>query len=130
MDLTSTSLETITLNEQNNYRLIETGKIKDYFNQQIQYQKTLTNKLSKYFTCLDYADRILTVFLTVFSGTNIFAHVRGRKELLGLITSVFSLISCVNSRVVKKLYQETRIRKKKHNRLLYLAKNKPDCVEI
>ena len=51
MDLTSTSLETITLNEQNNYRLIETGKIKDYFNQQIQYQKTLTNKLSKYFTC-------------------------------------------------------------------------------
>ena len=30
----------------------------------------------------------------------------------------------------KKLQQETKIRKKKHNRLLYLAKNKPDCVEL
>ena len=33
MDLSNlpTNLETITLNEQTNYRLIEIGKIKDYF---------------------------------------------------------------------------------------------------
>ena len=30
----------------------------------------------------------------------------------------------------KKLQQETKIRKKKHNRLLHLAKNKLDCVEM
>ena len=35
MDLSSlpTNLETTTLNEQTNYRLMEIGKIKDYFNQ-------------------------------------------------------------------------------------------------
>ena len=33
------SLETITLNEQGNYRLMEIGKVKDYFNQEIQYQQ-------------------------------------------------------------------------------------------
>ena len=102
------------------------GKIKDYFNQEIQYQQSLTGKLSKYLTCLDYTDKILTVFLTVFSGTNIFAHVKGRKQLLGLITSAFSLISCLSSGVAKKLHQETKIREKKHN----LAKNKLDCVEM
>ena len=106
------------------------GKIKDYFSQEIQYQQSLTGKLSKYLTCLDYTDKILTVFLTVFSGTNIFAHVKGRKQLLGLITSAFSLISCLSSGVAKKLHQETKIREKKHNRLLYLAKNKLDCVEM
>ena len=46
MDLTSTNLETITLNEQTNYRLMEIGKIKDYFNQEIKYQQVLTSKLS------------------------------------------------------------------------------------
>ena len=31
------SFETITLNEQTNYRLVEVGKIKDYFDQEMQY---------------------------------------------------------------------------------------------
>ena len=109
---------------------MEIGKIKDYFNQEIQYQQSLTSKLGKYLTCLGYRDKTLTVFLTVFSEINIFAHVKGRKQLLGLITSVFSLISCLSSGIIKKLHQETKIRKKKHNRLLYLAKNKLDCVEM
>ena len=32
--------------------------------------------------------------------------------------------------IVIKLNEETKLRKKKHNRLLYLAKNKLDCVEL
>ena len=130
MDLTSISLETITPEQQTNYKLIEIGKIKDYFNHEIQYQQSLTNKLSKYLTCFDYTDKILTVFLTVFSGINIFAHVKGRKQLLGLITSVFLLESVLSSGIIKKLHQETKLRKKKHNRLLYIAKHKLDCVEM
>ena len=58
------------------------------------------------------------------------SHVKTDEQLLGLITSVFSLLSCLSFGVIKKLYQETRIRKKKHNKLLYLAKNKLDCVEM
>ena len=37
---------------------------------------------------------------------------------------------CLRSGVVKKLQQETKTRKKKHNKLLYLAKNKLDCVNM
>ena len=107
----SKSLETITLNEQTNYRLMEIGKIKDYFDQKIK-DKPFLNKLSKYITCLDYTDKILTVFLTVFSGKNIFTHVRTKKRLLGLITSVFSVLFCLSTGAVKKLFQETKTRKK------------------
>ena len=129
-NLECNSIETISLNEQTNYRLIEIGKIKDYFNQEIQYQQFRTSKLSKYLTGFDYADKIFTVFLNTFSGTNIFTHVKREKQLLGLITSVFSLLFCLSSGFVKKLQQETKLRKKNHNKLLYLAKNKLDCVEM
>ena len=56
------SLEAIKLEDQCNYRLIEIGKIKDYFNSEIQYQQSLTNKLSKCLTIFDYINTILTVF--------------------------------------------------------------------
>ena len=127
---TPTNLETITLDEQINYRLIEISKIKDYFNEEIQYQQSLTNKLSKYLTVLDYIFEILTVFLTVFSSTNIFTHVKSNKQLLGLISFVFSLIGSLFFGIVIKLKEETKLRKKKHNRLLYLTKNKLECIEM
>ena len=37
---------------------------------------------------------------------------------------------CLSSGVVKKLQQETKAKIKKNNRLLYLTKNKLDCVEM
>ena len=68
------NLETISLNKQTNYRLIEIGEIKDYFDQEIKDQELLIRKLSKYITRFDYTEKILTVFLTVSNGTNIYAH--------------------------------------------------------
>ena len=129
-NLECNSIEAISLNEQRNYRLMEIGKIKDYLEQEIKYQQLLTSQLSKYLTGFDHAEKILTVFSTFFSGANIFAHVIGEKRLLGLITFVFSLLFCLSSGVVKKLQQETKTRKKKQNKLLYLAKNKVDSVEM
>ena len=106
---------------------MEIGKIKDDLDQEIKHQQLLASKLSKYLTGFDYADKLLAVFLTVFSGTNIFAHVKGEKELLGLISSILFNLS---SGAANKLQQETKTRKKKHNKLLYMPKNKLDCVEM
>ena len=71
-------METINIEDQSNYRLCEISQMKNYFNEQIQYQQFLTNKLSKYLTVFDYANKILTVVLTVFSGTNIFSNVNNK----------------------------------------------------
>ena len=79
MNLSSASLET-KLEDQSNYRLSEISKIKYCFNEEIEYQQFLTNKLSKTLTILDYSNKVLTVVLTVFSGTKIFAHVKGHKN--------------------------------------------------
>ena len=72
---------------------------------------------------------MLTVFLTVFSGTNIFSNVNN-KQFLGLITSVFFLSLSLSFGIIIKLQQETKLRKEKHNKLLYLAKNKLDFIEL
>ena len=90
------------LEDQSNYRLSEVSKIKDYFNEEIQYQQFLTNKLSKYLTIFDYSNQILTAVLPVFSETNIFSSVNN-KQLLGLITSVFSLLFSLSLGIIIKL---------------------------
>ena len=100
------------LEDQSNYRLNEISKIKDYFNEEVQYQQFLTNKLSKYLTVLDYSNKILTIVLTVFSGTNIFSNVKN-EQLLGLITSVFFLSFSLSFGIIIKLQQEKKLRKKK-----------------
>ena len=41
-------MEKTNLEDQSNYRLNEISKIKDYFNNEIQHQQSLTNKLNKY----------------------------------------------------------------------------------
>ena len=62
-------METINLEfkelieDQSNYRLSEISQIKNYFSEEIQYQQSLTNKLSKYLTVFDYSNKVLTVVL-------------------------------------------------------------------
>ena len=77
-----TSLETIKLEDQSSYRLNDISKVKDYFNEEIEYQQSLTNKLNKYLIILDILSKILTVFLTVFSSTNIFAHTKKKIKII------------------------------------------------
>ena len=74
-----TNLETITLNEQTNCRLNEINRIKDYFECEIKEQEVIIKKLSKYITDFDYIDKVLTVLLTIFSGLNIFSHIKTKK---------------------------------------------------
>ena len=47
-------MEKINLEDQSNYRLSEISKIKDCLNNEIQYQQSLANKLSKYLMYLMY----------------------------------------------------------------------------
>ena len=122
-------LSTISLNEQTNFRLNEVNKIKDYFESEIKERGALIKKLSKYITCFDYCDKILIVFFAIFSGVSIFSHLKIKKHT-GLISSVLILICSLSTGIIKKLLYETKKRSKKHNKILYLSKNKLDCIEM
>ena len=93
------------LEDQSNYRLSKISQIKKSFNDEIQYKQSLTNKLSKYLTVFDYSNKILNAVLTVFSGTNFFSNANN-IQLLGLITSVFSLSFSLSFGIIIKLQHE------------------------
>ena len=110
-----TNLNTISLNEQINYRLSEISKIKDYFESEIKERELVIKKLSKYITGFDYADKILIISWTIFSNVSIFSRLKIKKHT-GLISSVFTLSISLITAIIKKLY-ETKKRKKKHNKV-------------
>ena len=111
-----TNLETITLYQQTNCTLNEINKTKNYFECEMKEQKVIIKKLSKYITCFDYTDKILSVCLTILSGVNIFPHIKAKKHT-GLISSVFSLFLYLSVRIIKKLLYETK--KERKNTIKY-----------
>ena len=117
------------MTEQTNFRLNEINKIEDYFQSEIKDREALIKKLNKYITGFDYTDKILIVLSTTFSGVSIFSHLKLKKHA-GLISSVLILGFSLTTAVIKKLLYETKKKKKKHNKILYLGKNKLDCIEM
>ena len=47
-----------------------------------------------------------------------------------MITSISSLIFCLIVGIIKQLLHETNKIKKKRNKIIYLGKNKLDCIEM
>ena len=97
------------LEDQSNYRLCEISQIKNYFNEEIQNQQYLTNKVNKYWTLFDYSNKILTIVLTAFSGTNIFSNVNN-KQLLGSNDFYIFLVISLSLGKIIKLQQEAQLR--------------------
>ena len=50
--------EYLKMNTANKYRLDETNKIRDYFNNEIKERKDIIKKLNKYLVSFDYLDKI------------------------------------------------------------------------
>ena len=72
----------------------------------------MIKKLSKYITGFDYCDKILTVFLTLFSGVSIFSQLKTKKHT-GLVSSLLTLLFSLSTGIIKKLLYETKRRNKK-----------------
>ena len=51
----------LKLNDLTKFRLDEINKVKDYFNNEIGERKQMVNKISKYVSAFDYADKVFMV---------------------------------------------------------------------
>ena len=124
---TYSDLSALSLNCQTNFRLDEINKMKGYFECEIKERKVMIEKLSKYITSFDYCDKILIVLEATLSGVNTFSYLKTKKNT-GLVSYVLVLFFSLSTAIVKKLLYETQKRKKKHNKILYLGKNKLYCI--
>ena len=116
-------------NDQQQFRLNKINEIKDYFIAEIKERELMSKKLSKYIASFDYSDKSLIV-LSVATGSIAiasFATVIGAP--VGIMKASCSLAFSITIGFVKKFLKTTRNKKKKHNKIVMLARSKLNSIE-
>ena len=89
----------------------------------------MLKKISKYIVAFDYADKRFITLSASFSTLSIVPHVKIVGIPVRIAGASLTLIFTVTTGVVKKLLNITRKKKKKHNKIIALARNKLNIIE-
>ena len=111
------------------YRLNEINKIKEYFNAEIKERKDIVIKISKYIVVFDYADKVFITLSASFGTLSIASYTTVVGIPAGRTGASLTLIFTVTTGVVKTLLNITRKKKKKHNKIIALARSKLNIIE-
>ena len=123
------AIDKTNLSEQTKFRLSEIIGIENYFHQEINQRKSCSKKLSKYVAAFDYIDKILIVLSATTGGVSICSFTSVVGAPVGIASASFTLIFSLTTGIVKKLLSITRNKKKKHDKILMLAKSKLNSIE-
>ena len=85
--------------------------------------------MSKYITCFDYFDKSLIVLSVATGSISVasFGTVIGAP--VGMMGASCSLAFSITTGIVKKLLKTTRNKKKKHNKIIMLARSKINSIK-
>ena len=111
------------------YRLNEINKIKDYFNAEIKERKDIVKKISKYIVAFDYASKVFIALSASFGTLSLASYATIVGIPAGIAGASLTLIFTVTTGVVKTLLNITRKKKKKHNKIIALARSKLNIIE-
>ena len=119
----------INLSEQTKFRLSEIIGIENYFHQEINQRKSYSKKLNKYVNVFDYIVKVLIVLSTTSGGVSIISFISIIGAPVGITSAIFTIIFSLILGIAKKLLNITRKKKKKHDKVLMLAKSKLNSIE-
>ena len=116
------------LSDQTKFRLYEIKKLKIILSMRLMKQNYAAKKLNKYVTIFNYINKILVVLSATTGGVSIisFSSVIGAPT--GIASAGFTLIFSLTTRIVKKLLDVTRNKKKKHDKILMFSKSKFNSI--
>ena len=117
----------VSLSDQQQFRLNKINEIKDYFVAEIKERELMSKRLSKYIASFEYFDKSLIVLSVTAGSISIvsFATVTGAS--LRIISASFSLAFSISTGIIKKLLKTRN--KKKHNKIVMLARSKLNSTE-
>ena len=133
--MSNSNLEVCKANEINElkdfkkYRLDEINNIKEYFNAEIKEGKDIVKRISKYIVAFDYADKVYITLSASFGTLSIASYATVVGIPVGIAGASLTLIFTVTTGVVKTLLNITRKKKKKHNKIIALARSKSNIIE-
>ena len=119
----------LELNDLTKFRLDEINKIKYYFNAEIKERKDIVKKINKYIVAFDYADKLFITLSASFGTLSIVSHATVVRIPVGIAGASLTVMFNVATGVVKKILNITRKKKKKHNKIITLARNKLNIIE-
>ena len=119
----------VNLSEQTKFRVSEIIGIENYFRQEISQRKSYSKKLNEYVTAFDYIDKVLIVLSATSGGVSIISFTSIIGAPVGIASASFTLIFSLTTGIAKKLLNITRKKKKKHDKILMLAKSKLNSIE-
>ena len=125
------SIETIdkaNLTNQTKFRLDEISKIENYFIEEINQRKSCSKKLSKYVAVFDYIDQALIV-LDATSGGVLFRLQVFLEHQLEYQVQVLLYFFSSNRNSQRITDYNKKEKKKKHVKILTLAKSKLNSIE-
>ena len=123
------NLNVLKLTNVNKYRLDEVNNIRDYFNNEINERKDIIKKLNRYLVSFDYLDKIF-IALSASSGTlSIVSYASVVGTPAGVAGFSLTLVFAIGTGISKSLLKVTKKRKKKHNKIIALAKNKLNTID-
>ena len=119
----------IELTDVNKYRLDEINKIGDYFNNEIKERKDIIKKLNKYLVSFDYLNKIFITLSASFDTLSIASYASVVGIPAGITGASLTLVFTIGTGISKSLLKLTKKRKKKHNKIIVLAKNKLNMID-
>ena len=123
------AIDKTNLSEQTKFCLSEIIGIENYFYQEINQRKSYSKKLNKYITAFDYIDKILIFVSATTGGVSIISFTSFFGATVGIASASFTLSFSLATGIVKKILNITRNKKKKHGKILMLAKSKLNSIE-
>ena len=122
-------MNNLELTDVNKYRLDEINKIKEYLDNEIKERKDIIKKLNKYLVSFNYLDKIFITLSASFDTLSIASYAAVVGIPVGIAGSSLTLIFTIGTGINKSLQKVTKKRKKKHNRIIALAKRKLNTID-
>ena len=118
-------------NISNDYQFIlnKINENKDYFIAEIRERELLTKHLSEYIASFDYLDKSLIVLLVATGSISIASFATAIGAPVGIMSASCSLAFSITTGFVKKFLKTIRNKKKKHNKIVMLARSKLNSIE-
>ena len=123
------SKSNLELNDLTKFRLDEINNMKEYFNAEIKERKDIIKKNSKYIVTFDYADKFFITLSASFDTLSIASYATVVGIPAGIAGASLTLMFTITTGVVKTFLNITRKKKKKHNKIIALARNKLNIIE-
>ena len=128
----SLEIDKTNLNEQKEIRINKISEIEKYQEKNIKRlikENYTVKKLSRYVAAFDYIGKVLTVLGATSGGISIVSFTSVVGASVGITSASFNSVFSLTTGIIKKLLSITRNKKKKHDKILMLAKSKLNSIE-